>query len=134
WHWLNHRVPLLWRFHRMHHSDREMDVTSATRFHLGEHLASATLRLAIIPLFGVTAFEVLIYETIVVAITMLHHANISLGRLDPVLKLFVVTPAMHRVHHSRVPAETNSNYSVFLSLWDRIFRTYRRRPEGERFD
>lgn len=127
WHRLNHQVPLLWRFHRMHHSDADMDVTTATRFHLGEHLGAATLRLGLIPLFGVNVVEIVIYETLVVAVTMFHHANISLGRFDRPLRWLVVTPRMHQVHHSRWRPETDSNYSTLFSMWDRLFRTFRMR-------
>jgi len=129
WHRLNHRVPLLWRFHRMHHSDAAMDVTTATRFHLGEHLGAATLRLGLIPIFGVTAIEILVFETLVVVNTMLHHANISLGPLDRPLRWLIVTPDMHKVHHSRLRRETDSNYSTLLSLWDRLFGSYRMRAD-----
>lgn len=127
WHRLNHRVPFLWRFHRMHHADPEMDVTTATRFHLGEHLGAATLRLGLIPLFGVTAVEILIFETLVVANTMFHHANVSIGPLDRPLRWLIVTPYMHKVHHSRLRSETDSNYSTLFSFWDRLFRSYRLR-------
>ncbi|HEX6984553.1 MAG TPA: sterol desaturase family protein [Planctomycetaceae bacterium] len=131
WHRLNHRVPLLWRFHRMHHADREMDVTTATRFHLGEHVGAATLRLGLIPLFGVTAAEILVYETLVVAVTMFHHANVSIGRLDAPLRWLTVTPFMHKVHHSRLRHETDSNYSTLFSFWDRLAGTYRARQDPE---
>lgn len=131
WHRMNHRIPLLWRFHRMHHADREMDVTTATRFHLGEHLMAATLRLGLIPLFGVTALEILVYETLVVAVTMFHHSNISLGRYDRPLRWLVVTPRMHQIHHSRLRRETDSNYAVLFTLWDRLARTYRMLADGE---
>lgn len=134
WHRLNHTVPLLWQFHRMHHSDREMDVTTATRFHLGEHIGSATLRLAIIVLVGLRASEILIYETLVVAVTMFHHANISLGRIDPWIRWLIVTPRMHQMHHSRLRHETDSNYSVLLSFWDRIGRSFTMRPAGDNPD
>lgn len=129
WHRLNHRVPFLWRFHRMHHADHEMDVSTATRFHLGEHVGAATLRLGLIPLFGVTAGEILVYETLVVGITMFHHANISVGRFDRPLNWLTVTPFMHKVHHSRVRDETDSNYSTLFSAWDRVFRTFRMRDD-----
>lgn len=131
WHRLNHQVPFLWRFHRMHHADDEMDVTTATRFHLGEHLGSATIRLALIPLFGVNTLELVIYETLVVGITMFHHANISLGRFDPLLRWMIVTPRMHQVHHSRLLLETNSNYATLFSFWDRLLNTYRMRHGRE---
>ena len=129
WHRLNHRVPLLWRFHRMHHSDREMDVTTATRFHLGEHLGAATLRLGLILLLGVSAAEILIFEALVVANTMFHHANISLGPLDRPLRWLIVTPNMHKIHHSRRRPETDSNYSTLFSFWDRLFRSYQMRVD-----
>jgi sterol desaturase/sphingolipid hydroxylase (fatty acid hydroxylase superfamily) len=131
WHRLNHEVPFLWRFHRMHHVDGEMDVTTATRFHIGEHIGAATLRLGVIPLLGVNPLEIVIFETLVVVVTMFHHANLSLGRVDSLLRWFVVTPRMHQIHHSRLHLETNSNYSTLLPVWDRTMRTYRMRPGSE---
>ncbi len=131
WHRLNHRIPFLWRFHRMHHADGEMDVTTATRFHIGEHLGAATLRLGLIPLLGVNILEIVTFEILVVAVTMFHHANLSLGRIDPPLRWLMVTPRMHQVHHSRYQPETDSNYSTVLSCWDRLFQTYRMRPGPE---
>ena len=127
WHRLSHRVPLLWRFHRTHHADAEMDVTTATRFHLGEHLGAATLRLGLIPLLGVDAVEIVVFETLVVANTMFHHANVSLGWFDRPLLWLIVTPRMHQVHHSRWRPETDSNYSTLFSFWDRLARSYRMR-------
>jgi sterol desaturase/sphingolipid hydroxylase (fatty acid hydroxylase superfamily) len=113
----------------MHHSDREMDVTTATRFHVGEHLFSAALRLALIPLFGFEIVHLLIYETLVLGVTMFHHANISLGRWDALLRWLIVTPFMHKVHHSRWRPETNSNYATLFSSWDRLFRSFRMRAD-----
>lgn len=129
WHRANHRVALLWRFHRMHHSDNAMDVTTATRFHLGEHIGSSTLRLALIPLVGFEAVHLLIYDTLVVAITMFHHANISIGRWDVPLRAVIVTPFMHKVHHSRWQPETDSNYSTLFSWWDRLWGSFRMRED-----
>ncbi len=129
WHRLNHRVPLLWRFHRMHHSDPHMDVTTATRCHLGEHVISASLRLALIPIFGLSIWQIVVYEMLVVLMTHFHHANISIGRADRWLRYLVVTPDMHKVHHSRWQPETDSNYAVVLSIWDRIARTFRLNPD-----
>lgn len=129
WHRITHAVPLLWRFHRMHHSDDRMDVTTATRFHLGELATSATLRLGLIPLLGFDVTQVLVYDTLVLIITHFHHANISLGRWDRVLCWFIVTPAMHQVHHSRHRPETDSNFATVLSIWDRLARTFRRRRD-----
>jgi len=113
----------------MHHSDRHMDVTTATRFHLGEHVLSSLLRLGLIPLLGLEIGHLLIYDTLVLALTMFHHADISLGRWDGWFRWLVVTPAMHQVHHSRWRPETNSNYSVVLSWWDRLGRTFRLRTD-----
>jgi sterol desaturase/sphingolipid hydroxylase (fatty acid hydroxylase superfamily) len=127
WHRANHAIPLLWRFHRMHHSDDRMDVTTATRFHLGEHAGSAVLRLALIPVLGLGVWHILVYEILVLAITQFHHADIALGRWDRGLRLLIVTPDMHKVHHSRWRPETDSNYSTVLSLWDRLARTFRMR-------
>ncbi|MEO2027540.1 MAG: sterol desaturase family protein [Fuerstiella sp.] len=126
WHRLNHQIPLLWRFHRMHHSDLKMDVTTATRFHVGEHMISAGLRLTLIPLLGLSVWQIVIYEMAVVAMTHFHHANISIGRMDRVFRWLIVTPDMHKVHHSRWQPETDSNYSVVLSIWDRMARTFRK--------
>lgn len=129
WHRANHAIPLLWRFHRMHHSDPQMDVTTATRFHLGEHVGGAVLRLGLIPLIGLTLWQILVYETVVVAITQLHHADVSLGKWDRWLRWVIVTPDVHKVHHSRCREETDSNYATVLSVWDRIARTFRMRAD-----
>jgi sterol desaturase/sphingolipid hydroxylase (fatty acid hydroxylase superfamily) len=129
WHRANHAVPLLWRFHRMHHADDAMDVTSATRFHPGELVGSSVLRLGLVPLAGLEAWHLLVYETLVVAVTMLHHADISLGKWDRPLSWLVVTPNLHKVHHSRARAETDSNYATVLSAWDRLGGSRRERPD-----
>jgi sterol desaturase/sphingolipid hydroxylase (fatty acid hydroxylase superfamily) len=129
WHRWNHASPLLWRFHRMHHSDGDMDVTTASRFHLGELVASAMLRLALIPLLGLQLPELLVFDSLVVAATMFHHANVSIGRWDGPMSRLLVTPGLHRVHHSADVVETNSNYSVILSIWDRLFGSLRQ-PVG----
>ena len=132
WHRANHVIPFLWRFHRMHHSDRHMDVTTATRFHLGEHVGASVLRLGLIPLLGFEVWNLVAYDTLLVAMTQFHHADISLGRWDRWLRLVIVTPHMHKVHHSDRREETNSNYSTVSSLWDRLARSFRMRedPEG----
>lgn len=129
WHRANHTIPLLWRFHRMHHSDLHMDVTTATRFHLGEHLGASLLRLGLIPLAGFEVWNLVVYDTLVIAITQFHHADISLGSCDRWLRLFIVTPDMHKVHHSDWQPETDSNYSTVLTVWDRIARTFRMRSD-----
>lgn len=129
WHRANHAIPVLWRFHRMHHSDRHMDVTTATRFHLGEHVGSSVLRLGLIPLLGFEVWHLLVYDTLVIAVTQFHHADISLGRWDRWLRLMIVTPDMHKVHHSDWHQETDSNYSTVLSIWDRLFGSFRKRND-----
>jgi len=127
WHWMNHRIPVLWRFHRMHHSDPAMDVSTATRFHWGELGISTLLRLMLIPLLGLQSWQLVLYGILVFLSTQLHHANISLGRADRFYRWLFVSPDMHKIHHSRLPQETNSNYSTIFSLWDRLARTYRMR-------
>jgi sterol desaturase/sphingolipid hydroxylase (fatty acid hydroxylase superfamily) len=129
WHRANHALPLLWRFHRMHHSDPGMDVTTATRFHLGEHVGAQGLRLGLIPLLGVDLWALVIYDTAVIAITQFHHADISLGRCDRWLRWLIVTPDMHKVHHSEWQPETDSNYSTVLSMWDRLAGSFRLRAD-----
>jgi sterol desaturase/sphingolipid hydroxylase (fatty acid hydroxylase superfamily) len=129
WHRANHTIPFLWRFHRMHHSDPNMDVTTATRFHLGEHVGSAVLRLGLIPLLGFEVWNVVVYDTLVIAITQFHHADISLGGWDRWLRWLIVTPDMHKIHHSDWREETDSNYSTVLSVWDRLARSFRMRSD-----
>lgn len=130
WHRANHEIPFLWRFHRMHHSDPAMDVTTATRFHTGEIAMSTILRLAIIPLVGIPLGALALYELVLIASTQFHHANIGLPpALDRALRAVIVTPSMHKVHHSLEIAETNSNYTSLLSVWDRLFRTFRLRED-----
>ena len=130
WHRMNHRIPFLWRFHRVHHSDPAMDVTTASRFHVGEIVLSCIARLPIIALLGVGLLELALYETIMFAVVQLHHANIKLpGWLERGLRLVIVTPYMHKVHHSDWQPETDSNYSSLFSFWDRLFRTLRLRHD-----
>lgn len=130
WHRLNHVVPFFWRFHRVHHSDAKMDVTTASRFHVGEIFFSSLLRIPLIVVFGVYVWELLLYETMMFAVVQFHHANIALPPMvDRALRLVIVTPGMHKVHHSRWRPETDSNYSAFLSIWDRLFRSFRVRED-----
>lgn len=124
WHRLCHNVPLLWRLHRTHHSDPAMDATSGVRFHPGEIALSGVARLVVLPLLGMTATQLAAYGAVTLPIVLLQHANVRLPRwLD--FGLFqsglLVTPAMHRVHHSERREETNSNYSSVLAVWDRLF-------------
>jgi sterol desaturase/sphingolipid hydroxylase (fatty acid hydroxylase superfamily) len=126
WHRANHRFSFLWRLHRVHHNDYEMDCTTSSRFHFGELAIAATTRLPVIVLFGLEPLPILIHETVLVAVSQFHHANIGLGRWDSRLHWLIVTPAMHHMHHSRRLPETNSNYASVLSLWDRVCRSFRR--------
>lgn len=126
WHRINHSIPFLWRFHRVHHSDSKMDVSTATRFHTGEILFSSILRIPIILLFGVQIWQIFIYELLAFLVIQFHHANIGLPeKLDKVLRWFIVTPHMHKVHHSKWQPETDSNFSTVFSFWDRVWNTFR---------
>ncbi len=125
-----HKIPILWRFHKVHHADRDLDVTSGARFHPVESILSMAYKLICIMLIGPAAFAVFLFEVVLNAAAMFNHANVRLPLgLDRVLRLFIVTPDMHRVHHSVIVRETNSNYSFFLTIWDRMFRTYTAQPE-----
>jgi len=128
WHRANHRLPLFWRFHRVHHADPALDTTTALRFHIGEMLLSTLLRLAVIPLLGIALKDLVLYEMILEPVILFHHSNIALPEsLDRWVRLLVVSPNMHRVHHSDIPVETNSNYASIFSFWDRLLWTYRQR-------
>ena len=130
WHWLNHRFPILWRFHQIHHSDPVMDVSTATRFHFGEIAISATLRLPLIPILGIPIEGLILYDVILLLATQFHHANLALpGKIDRLVRYALVSPDMHKLHHSREKVETDSNYASVLSLWDRLFRTYREKKD-----
>lgn len=130
-HVMFHKVPLLWRFHRLHHADLEFDVTTGLRFHPGEIVLSMVIKLAVVALLGAPALAVLVFEVLLNATSMFNHSNVRLPLgLDRVLRLFVVTPDMHRVHHSVLRHETDSNYGFNLPWWDRLFGTYRAQPEA----
>jgi len=128
-HVLFHAAPLLWRLHRMHHQDLDFDVTTGARFHPVEILLSMGIKFMVIAALGPSAAAVLVFEALLNGMAMFNHANarIPLG-IDAILRLFVVTPDMHRVHHSILPNETNSNFGFNLSVWDRLFGTYRAQP------
>lgn len=128
-HRLFHAVPWLWRLHRMHHADLEFDVTTGLRFHPLEILISMGIKLAMVALLGAPALAVLIFEVLLNATSMFNHGNVRLpARVDRWLRLAVVTPDMHRVHHSIVRQETDSNFGFNLPWWDRLFGTYRDQP------
>ena len=124
WHRLNHGVPFLWRFHRVHHAERYLDVTSATRFHFGEIALSALIRVPLILMFGIHFSELVIYESLLFAVVQFHHANIRLRpAVESIISKIIVTPGIHRVHHSKYRPETDSNFSSLFSFWDRAFAT-----------
>jgi sterol desaturase/sphingolipid hydroxylase (fatty acid hydroxylase superfamily) len=130
-HWLFHHVPLLWRLHRMHHADLDIDVTTGVRFHPIEILISLAIKIAVIVAFGIPPVGVFAFEVALNATSMFNHSNARMPPwLDRVLRLLVVTPDMHRVHHSIVRAETDSNFGFNLPWWDWMFGTYRRDPQA----
>lgn len=130
-HLVSHKWPLLWRIHRMHHSDQGFDLTTALRFHPLEIVLSMVWKAAVIIVLGPPVVAVLVFEIVLNGMAMFNHANarLPLG-LDRVLRALVVTPDMHRVHHSVVRRETDSNYGFNLSVWDRLFGTYTDQPEA----
>lgn len=126
WHLLNHRVPLLWRFHNVHHVDPDLDVSTAFRFHFGEVALSALFRVVQVVAIGMSVWTFAVYEIVFQANTLFHHSNMRLPiGLERVLNRVLVTPRMHGIHHSQVRNETNSNYSVVLPWWDWLHRTLR---------
>jgi len=128
-HLMFHAVPLLWRLHRVHHADLDFDVTTGARLHPIEILLSMLIKLAVILVLGPPAAAVLVFEVLLNATSMFNHGNVRMpAALDRVLRWIVVTPEMHRVHHSVDPRETNSNFGFNLPWWDRLFGTYRPQP------
>ena len=126
WHVVNHRVRFLWRFHNVHHFDPDLDVTTGFRFHFGEVAFSTVFRVIQVAVIGVSLPQFAAYEIIFQAGTLFHHSNWRLPpALEKCLNLAIVTPRMHGIHHSRFRDETNSNYSVVFSFWDRLHRTFR---------
>lgn len=124
WHLANHMLPVLWRFHNVHHIDPDLDVSTALRFHVGEVLLSAGFRALQVGLLGLPPLTYMIYEGVFQASTLFHHSNIRLPlRAERLLNTVLVTPRMHGIHHSVVAGETNSNYSVIFSWWDRLHRS-----------
>ena len=130
-HVMFHAVPVLWRLHRMHHADLDIDVTTGARFHPIEIALSMLIKIAVIAALGVPPVAVVLFEIVLNATSMFNHANVRIaGRLERVLRWLVVTPDMHRVHHSIDRRETNSNFGFNLPLWDRLFGTYRAQPRA----
>ncbi|VAW66820.1 Fatty acid hydroxylase family (carotene hydroxylase/sterol desaturase) [hydrothermal vent metagenome] len=130
-HVMVHAVPALWRLHRVHHADLDYDVTTGARFHPVEIILSMIIKFATIIVLGAPLVAVIIFEVVLNAMAMFNHGNIGLPpRLDRLLRYFIVTPDMHRVHHSIEDDETNSNFGFNLSCWDRFFGTWREQPRG----
>jgi sterol desaturase/sphingolipid hydroxylase (fatty acid hydroxylase superfamily) len=126
-HWANHRVPLFWRFHNVHHTDLDLDVTTAARFHFGEMLFSTAFLSVVLLVFGVAPLTFVVFFVIFEAATCFHHSNWRLPiRLERILNLAIVTPRMHGIHHSIVERETNSNWGTIFCWWDKLHGTLRR--------
>ena len=128
-HVIFHAVPTLWRLHMVHHTDLDIDVTTGNRFHPLEIILSMLIKMAAVTVIGPPVMAVIIFEVVLNATSMFNHSNVRLPKpVDRVLRLFIVTPDMHRVHHSVIKRETNSNYGFNLPWWDRMFGTYRDQP------
>jgi sterol desaturase/sphingolipid hydroxylase (fatty acid hydroxylase superfamily) len=131
-HFLNHKVPFLWAIHRVHHTDTRLDVSTTVRFHPLEFVFTTPLTLVGIVALGVPPVALLVYEIMDAAVTVFSHANVRLPRwLDLPLRLFIVTPDVHRVHHSSYQPETDSNYGAVLTIWDRVLGTYRAKAPAD---
>ncbi len=129
-HVLFHFLPTLWKLHRMHHADLDIDVTTGNRFHPLEILISIGIKLATVSLIGPPVIAVVVFEIVLNAAAQFNHGNIMIpGAIDRWLRFYLVTPDMHRVHHSVIPRETNSNFGFNVPWWDRLFGTYRAQPE-----
>jgi sterol desaturase/sphingolipid hydroxylase (fatty acid hydroxylase superfamily) len=125
-----HRIPVLWKLHRMHHADLDIDVTTGTRFHPIEIVISMVIKISAVCALGVSPIAIIVFEIVLNASAMFNHSNAKLALpVDVWLRKMIVTPDMHRVHHSVIPKETHSNFGFFLSVWDRLFGTYRAQPE-----
>jgi sterol desaturase/sphingolipid hydroxylase (fatty acid hydroxylase superfamily) len=126
WHILTHRVPVLWRFHAVHHIDRDLDASTAVRFHFGELALSTPWRVAQVLLIGISPVALSIWQALLLMSTLFHHSNVDLPpRLERYLSTLIVTPRMHGIHHSVVAEDANSNWSSGLSLWDWLHKTIR---------
>jgi sterol desaturase/sphingolipid hydroxylase (fatty acid hydroxylase superfamily) len=133
WHRFNHVIPFLWRFHRVHHSDPHVDVTTASRFHFGEVTLSAVINYALMLSLGASIGEVRIFKLIFVFMTQLAHSNIRLFKpLEDMIWTIFVSPSMHRIHHSDIRQETDSNYGTIFSIWDRLFGTLSKNVDSQK--
>ncbi len=124
WHRANHEIPLLWRFHEVHHLDETLDTTSAFRFHFGEVFLSAVARGVIVVALTIPVTSVILFETVLLIAALFHHSNARLpARFERLLSLVLITPSIHWVHHHAVRTDTDSNYGTVFSFWDRLFRS-----------
>ena len=129
WHRVNHEYRFLWQFHRFHHMDEKMNSTTAVRFHGVEILLSYALRFSIFPLMGIDIAAVFLHGFVLFPVILFHHSNVRISeRWDHRLRFFFVTPRMHRIHHSRIRQETDSNYGSVFPYWDVLFGSYVRKP------
>ena len=133
WHLLNHEVPLLWRFHRVHHSDLNMDVSTATRFHIGELAISAVIKIALVFFLGASVLGVIIFESALVLYAQFHHSSLKVPLwFEKIFWILFVPPSMHRIHHSVIIKERNTNYGTIFSAWDRGLGTLLRDVDQNR--
>jgi sterol desaturase/sphingolipid hydroxylase (fatty acid hydroxylase superfamily) len=129
-HLLTHKIEFLWRIHRVHHSDTEMDISTAIRFHPIEIALSMALKIGLVYILGADPLSVLIFEILLNGSSIFNHANINIpNRFDKILRFLIVTPDMHRIHHSSDRIEHDTNFGFALSIWDHMFRTYKLHPE-----
>ena len=130
-HLLSHKIPILWRLHRVHHADRDVDVTTAIRFHPVEIAISMCFKIGLVYAFGVPVAAVIAFEVVLNGAAMFNHGNVRLPRaVEPMVRALVVTPDMHRIHHSVNRAEHDANYGFNFSVWDRMFGTYVAEPKA----
>ncbi|HRW28786.1 MAG: sterol desaturase family protein [Alphaproteobacteria bacterium] len=129
-HVMMHRIPILWRFHRMHHTELGLDATSALRFHPIEIIISMLIKMGFVLIMGIPVAAVIIFEVLLNGLALFNHSNIKLPEIiEKPLRRIIITPEIHWIHHSELPFETNSNYGFNLSLWDRLFSTYIDKPK-----
>ena len=125
WHRANHQVPFFWRFHSFHHTDKKLNTTSSVRFHAVELLLSYVFKVPVFAILGISPLTITVYGLIFLPVVILHHSNIRISKtVDKILRMFIVSPGMHRIHHSITKFETNSNYSSVLPYWDTLFKSY----------
>ena len=127
-----HRIPILWRLHKVHHADRDLDASSGLRFHPVEIVISMLYKMVVVVLLGAPVLAVIIFEILLNACALFNHANVRLPRwVERPLRLVMVTPALHRIHHSVIERETNTNFGFSVIWWDKIFKSYTDKPKGE---